>query len=94
LECGDRSISVPVMGAKFKIPCRHDTLYSVWHKTKLLTHRVIELEGSRGWEFHDPDFRFCVPRPMSLRASGKPGPFSGLETDPFDSYPVCGGVSL
>jgi hypothetical protein len=71
LECGHRAIAVSVMAAKFKIPCRHVTLYSVWHKTILLTHHVIELEGSRGWEIHDPDFGFCVPdeqgRPMSLR---------------------------
>lgn len=69
LECGHRSIAVASMAAFLKIPCRYITLFSAWHPTMLMSHTAVELRGKNGWEFHDPDYGYCVHvngKPVSL----------------------------
>lgn len=59
MECGHRAIAVSAMAEYLDIPFRHVTLYGN-SETTLTTHHVVELYGCDGWEFHDPDYGFCI----------------------------------
>lgn len=70
LECGHRAIAVKAICDTLDIKARNVTLYSDWHQKVFLTHHVLEIEGENGWEFHDPDFGFCIinkESPLSIQ---------------------------